>query len=271
MSDVAHQLTVYGAQWQPGLDVVANLDQIASAVRHAHGEGANLVVFPEYAHTFGPNQGSEWVSRAEELDGSFVSALSGMSDQAEGLLIIAGMLQRAQAEKPHNTLVCVHDTGVVGVCQKIHLYDAFGNKESEWLTPASISDPDVVAVGPWRIGMQTCYDLRFPEVTRRLVDAGTNVIVIPAQWVPGPHKLEQWRALLTARAIESQSYVVAIGQPAPSGVGHSMVVSPRGVVIAEAAETPGNVVATLEWDEVETAREENPMAQARRFGVVWKK
>jgi len=181
------------------------------------------------------------------------------------------MLQHSSSGKPFNTLVCVHDTGVVGVSQKIHLYDAFGHSESEWLSAAPIADPEIVAAWPWRIGMQTCYDLRFPEVSRRLVDAGANLIVIPAQWVPGPNKLEQWRALLVARAIEFQCVIVAVGQPAPHGVGHSMVVGPRGDVLAETGESPGHMVATLSMDQVNAVREENPMAAARRFGVVWKK
>ena len=271
MSEDMRQLTVYGAQFQPGLDVVANLDQMSSAVTHAAEVGASLVVFPEYAQTFGPDQGTEWVSRAEELDGAFVSALSAMSDRAEGALVISGMLQHSSSGKPFNTLVCVHDTGVVGVSQKIHLYDAFGHSESEWLSAAPIADPEIVAAWPWRIGMQTCYDLRFPEVSRRLVDAGANLIVIPAQWVPGPNKLEQWRALLVARAIEFQCVIVAVGQPAPHGVGHSMVVGPRGDVLTETGESPGHMVATLSMDQVNAVREENPMAAARRFGVVWKK
>jgi len=271
MSEELRELTVYGAQFQPGLDVVANLDQMSTAVTHATAAGASLIVFPEYAHTFGPDQGTDWVSRAEELDGPFVGALSAMSDRAGGTLIISGMLQHSSSGKPFNALVCVHDTGVVGVSHKIHLYDAFGHTESEWLSAAPIADPEIVAVGPWRIGMQTCYDLRFPEVSRRLIDAGANLIVIPAQWVPGPNKLEQWRALLVARAIEFQFLIVAVGQPAPHGVGHSMVIGPRGDILAEAADAPGHVVATVSMDQVEAVREENPMATARRFGVVWKK
>jgi predicted amidohydrolase len=271
MSETVNTLTIQLSQFQPALDSTFNLDQVASAVTSAHTSGAHLVIFPEYSHSFGPDQGEEWVSRAEQSDGPFVSALSRLSDQAEGMLIIAGMLEKFSTGRPHNTLVCVHDTGVVGKSQKIHLYDAFGHVESDWLAPAAIADPEIVALGPWRIGMQTCYDLRFPEVSRRLVDAGANLIVIPAQWVPGPLKLEQWRTLLMARAIETQCFVVAVGQPAPSGVGHSMVVSPRGEVVAEAGESPTDLLATIEASVVEAVRGENPMAEARRFGVVWKR
>ena len=113
MSEPGAALTIQLSQFQPGLDSTSNLDQIASAVSNAHTSGAHLAIFPEYSHSFGPEQGEEWVSRAEESDGPFVSALSGLSDQTEGMLIIAGMLEKASAERPHNTLVCVHDTGVV--------------------------------------------------------------------------------------------------------------------------------------------------------------
>ena len=82
----------------------------------------------------------------------------------------------------------------------------------------------------------TCYDLRFPELARLLVDRGAEVLVVPAAWVAGPRKVDHWRTLVRARAIENTVFVVAAGQPGPRYTGHSLVVDPLGDVLAEAGE-----------------------------------
>ena len=91
----------------------------------------------------------------------------------------------------------------------------------------------------------TCYDLRFPELARALVDAGAEVLVVPAAWVAGPHKVDHWRTLVRARAIENTVFVVAVGQPGPRYTGHSLVVDPLGEVLAEAADGAEIVTAVL--------------------------
>ena len=82
----------------------------------------------------------------------------------------------------------------------------------------------------------TCYDLRFPELARALVVAGAEALVVPAAWVAGERKVEHWRTLLRARAIENTVWVVGVGQPGPRYTGHSMVVAPDGDVVLEAGE-----------------------------------
>ena len=93
-----------------------------------------------------------------------------------------------------NTVVAVAPgAGVVARYRKLHLYDAFGQRESEWVAPGDIGDPEVFEAGGIRFGLQTCYDARFPEVTRRIVDAGADVVCMPAEWVRGPLKEAHWR------------------------------------------------------------------------------
>jgi predicted amidohydrolase len=104
-------------------------------------------------------------------------------------------------------------------------------------------------------------------VTRRLVDAGATALVIPAQWVPGEHKLSHWQALLKARAIESQCYVLAAGQPAPHGVGYSTVIDPWGVVLRELGPDAGVLQGQLDASVVSAVREINPVSLARRFDI----
>ena len=88
--------------------------------------------------------------------------------------------------------------------------------------------PTTVEVAGVRVGLMTCYDLRFPELARELSRAETQLVVVPSAWVAGPRKVHHWRTLVTARAIENVSYVAAVGQSEPRYTGHSLLVDPRG-------------------------------------------
>ncbi len=245
-----------------GLDPTENreaLDRLAPG-------GHDLVVFPEaFARDFG-EAGSDVSPYAEPLDGPFATEVADVA-QARATTVVAGMFEQStDPERPFNTLV------VRGAAQasyrKVHLYDSFGYRESDRLMAGPIA-PVVVEVAGWQVGLMTCYDLRFPEFTRRLVDAGAELIVVPAAWVAGPRKVHHWRTLLTARAIENTVFVAAAGQPAPRYTGHSMVVDPLGEVVAEAG--PGDaaepVVVTAEVDRttLDTARRTNPSLANRRL------
>ena len=159
--------------------------------------------------------------------------------------------------------------GLVGRYDKVHLYDAFGAAESDVITAGNPSDPPlVVDVAGWRVGVQTCYDLRFPESSRRLIDAGATVIAIPSDWVPGPAKSEHWRTLLRARAIENIAWVVAANHAAPSGTGESMVVDPLGAIVVDAMAGEWVCDVALDPDAVSAARADSPGLGNRRFGVT---
>ena len=92
----------------------------------------------------------------------------------------------------------------------------------------------MTTLGGFPLGLMTCYDLRFPELPRALAERGAEAIVVPAAWVAGDRKVEHWRTLLRARAIENTVWVVGVGQPGPRYTGHSMVVAPDGDIVAEA-------------------------------------
>ena len=119
-----------------------------------------------------------------------------------------------------------------------------------------------------RVGIQTCYDLRFPEATRRLVDAGAELVLVPSEWVAGPGKVHAWTTLVTARAIENTVYVAAADHIPPVGVGHSMIVDARGELLASIETATDAVVAPVSRDHLDEVRRINPALQLRRFGVV---
>lgn len=262
------QLAVTVVQWQPGANPERNLQQISSHVQTAAHHGSTLVVFPEYAHCHVNPPQPLWTASAETLDGPFVSGLREIAIDHD-VTIVAGVIETSDMDKPFNTQVVVDSSGVIATARKIHLYDAFSMTESDLFTQAPVAPPEVFSHSGMTVGVQTCYDLRFPEVTRQLVDAGAEVVIVPAQWVPGPHKTDQWVTLATARAIEAQVWVVAADHPAPTGVGTSMIISPRGEVVERAGDTETLLHHVLDGDLVTDVREQNPMALSRRFQVNW--
>ena len=119
-----------------------------------------------------------------------------------------------------------------------------------------------------RFGLQTCYDVRFPEVSRRIVDAGADVICMPAEWVRGPLKEAHWRTLTTARALENTAYVVAADHAPPVGAGNSMIVDPMGVELATIGEQEDVALAWLSTERIAAVRRLNPALALRRFAVT---
>jgi predicted amidohydrolase len=253
-------------QLPAGEDKPANLARFQERVRGAADQGAELVVGPEAAmHDFGPPE-RPLGPAAEKLDGPFVTGLCETAADL-GVTVVAGMFESADDGRAYNTVVAVDGSGLLGAYRKLHLFDALGWVESERLAPGDGSLL-VLPVGGMTIGVQTCYDVRFPELSRALVDQGVDVLVIPAAWVAGPLKEQQWRTLVAARAIESTAYAVTACQSPPRYVGCSQVVDPMGVPIAAVATTEGTAVAELTPERVAEVRKAVPSLQHRRFRVV---
>lgn len=230
---------------------------------------AALVVLPEaFAADFGP-PGWPVGHAAEPLDGPFVAALSTRAREHGGTWV-AGMFERsADAERPFNTLVVVDRDGLRASYRKVHLYDSFGYRESDRLS-AGPRTPVVVEVDGVTVGLMTCYDLRFPELSRALSRAGAALLAVPSAWVAGPRKVHHWRTLVTARAVENVCWVAATGQSGPRYTGHSLLVDPRGETVRSATGDGDEVlVGTLDSDLLVEAREENPSLSNRRDAEPW--
>ncbi|MBX3068509.1 MAG: carbon-nitrogen hydrolase family protein [Cryobacterium sp.] len=256
------------AQFAPGTSKSGNLETIRLLAKTAIDRGASLVVFPEYSSFFVPELGPETVAAAEPIDGPFSKALGELAKEL-GSHIVAGMLEStSEGKRFSNTLVAFDGSGsLVAKYRKIHLYDAFGQKESDWVEPGPIVAPEVFEFGGLRVGLQTCYDLRFPEITRRIVDAGADLVLLPSEWVRGPLKEAHWRTLVTARAIENTVYVAAADQAPPIGAGNSMIVDPMGVELATIGESTDVALAWISSARVNAVRSVNPALELRRFKV----
>jgi predicted amidohydrolase len=256
------------AQVAATTDRAANASAAGAAVVAGAGRAAALVVLPEYSSAFDPaGVGPEL---AEPLDGLYLSTLRAAA-AASGVSVLAGVtIPGEEPSRASNAVSGIDAAGrLVGVYRKVHLYDAFGARESDRLEPGpAAAAPLVIGAGRLRFGVLTCYDLRFPESARRLVDAGADVIVVPAAWAPGPGKLDHWRTLVRARAIENTTPVVAVGMCGPGGTGHSLAVGADGVVLAEAGDDPELLLVDLDPADIARVRAANPSLANRRYAVV---
>ena len=216
-------LTIAAAQFAPVDDPDANLQTVRTAAVDAAARGAGLLVTPEYTSYFTADIDDRFVAAAQPLDGPFVTGLQDVA-RTTGIALVVGVAETAEVPgRFRNTLVAVlPDGSIAAAYRKVHLYDAFGSRESDRIESGDPAQLPVFELGGLRIGLETCYDLRFPEVTRRLAateHGAADVVVLPAEWVRGPGKEHHWRTLLTARAIENTVWVVGVGQTPPVGIG----------------------------------------------------
>jgi predicted amidohydrolase len=262
-------LGVAVAQFAPGTEPSANLAEMRRLALIAVTRGARLVVFPEYSSFFEGALGEASLAAAEALDGPFVTALAGLAVDLD-VHIVAGLLETSpDPTRVQNTIVAIDPAGrVVARYRKLHLYDAFGSRESDRVRAGDLDEPETFELAGFTVGLQTCYDIRFPEVTRRLVDAGADLVLVPAEWVPGPLKEAHWRTLVTARALENTIYLAAADHAPPGGVGASMVVDPMGVELATLGAATDVALAWISPGRLAEVRRVNPALALRRFGVV---
>jgi deaminated glutathione amidase len=253
-------------QFAATTDVDDNLATIGALLERA--AGSDLVVLPEAAmHDFG-KPGLPLGPVAQPVDGPFVASIA---DHARALrsTVVAGMFEvSGDPERPYNTLVAVGpDGGLEATYRKVHLYDSFGYRESDRLSAGEV-EPALVKVGDLVVGLMTCYDLRFPEYARLLVDLGADAFAVPAAWVRGPLKEDHWETLVRARAIENTAYVIAAAQTGTAYAGSSMIVDPMGVAVARLGDETGTLAADLTLDRLRDVRERNPSLANRRLPTV---
>ena len=263
-------LRVAVAQILSGSDPEENLELVATQTANAAEQDAQLVVFPEATMR---RFGLPLAEIAEPPDGPWSQHLRKIAEHHQ-LVVVAGMFTPGDAGRVHNTLRAV-GPGVDAYYHKIHLFDAFGFRESDTVAPGA--EPVMITVGETKVGLTTCYDVRFPGLYIRLAELGAEVICVAASWGAGPGKIEQWQLLTRARGLDSTSYLVAAGQAdpamagvpfdgtAPTGVGYSAVISTRGEVLQELGAKPGLLVADLDLGVVTDTRAAIPVLANRRL------
>lgn len=263
-----------------GRDVAANLELVRDWTTLAADRGAELVVFPEATmRAFG----NRLTDIAEPLTGPFATAVQQIARQF-GVTIALGMFTPGEAGRVRNTLLVAGPDAIGASYHKIHLFDAFGFAESDTVTAGT--SPTTVTIGGTEVGLAVCYDIRFPTLFVRLAETGARIIIVPASWGAGrtdqehDAKLDQWRLLVRARALDSTCFVVAVGQAdpstapehpggvpgsAPTGIGHSMAVSPDGRVLCELGDAPEFRIIDIAPDRVDAVRATLPVLANRRI------
>lgn len=255
-------------------DEAKNLDTAATLIGRAAAAGAALVVTPENTNYLGPH--AEKVARAQPIGGETTSRFAELARKHKLHLILGSFNEKSdEPKRVYNTSVLFGPDGdVLAAYRKLHLFDVDVSpetrfKESDTCKPG---DDVVIAETPLgRIGLTICYDLRFPELYRRLVDKGAEILTIPSAFTLTTGK-DHWEPLVRARAIETQAYVIAPGQHGhhdDAGLrnswGHSMIVDPWGAVVAQASDGPGIALAEVDLTRVTRVRGQIPVQQHRRL------
>lgn len=247
-------------------DPLANLDLVRDGVRRAVAEGARVVLFPEATMC---RFGVSLKPVAEPLDGPWATAVRDIAVE-HGVVVVAGMFTPTADGRVTNTLLVTGADQHLGY-DKIHLFDAFGFRESDTVAPGA--KPVTIEVDGTTLGIATCYDIRFPELFRALADQGATAILLGASWGAGPGKREQWELLVRARALDCTSWVLACGQAdpgeptgtAPTGIGFSTVADPLGNVVGHLDADPDLLVVDVDTESVANARRTLPVLANRRL------
>ncbi len=197
------------AQILSGTEPAANLELVEDYTRRAADAGASLVLFPEATMC---RFGVKLASVAEPLDGPWADGVRRIAASA-GVTVVAGMFVPADDGSRHQHIDRGRARDVDAHYDKIYLYDAFGFTESRTVAPGH--EPVVITVDGVGVGLSLCYDIRFPELYVELARRGAHLITVHASWGSGPGKLDQWTLLARARALDTASFVAAVGQAYP--------------------------------------------------------
>lgn len=260
------RIAVLQISLDPAESQEARVERVGGLVRAQ--AGADLVVLPELWR-MGAFAVDAIAAGAEPLDGPTVTAMSAAARTAGVHLLAGSIVERGeQAGTLYNTSVLLDPAGVVvHTYRKVHLF-GFDSGEAALVTAGTTPSCYTAPFGT--VGFATCYDLRFPETFRHLVDGGAELVVLPSGW-PVP-RIEHWRLLARARAIENQFIVVGCNAAGSDGAvrygGRSVVVDPWGAVLAEAGEGEEALEVDVDVAEVAKAREAFPVLRDRRLGVA---
>ena len=247
-----------------GSDKRANLDKVEAFAAAASRHDARLVVLPEVFLWRGPR--GEEVANAESIPGPTTARLADLARRLNIHLVAGSLLEQNGTDHAFNTSILLDPRGeILARYRKLHLFDVdipghVTIRESD----TRVSGDDVVTARTelGTIGMTICYDLRFPELYRRLTLAGAEIITVPSAFT-FPTGAAHWEVLLRARAIENQVYVIAPDQvgKSPGGIvdfGNSMIVDPWGQPLARAADREMIILAEIDRDHQERVRRELP-------------
>jgi len=253
-------------QFKASTNKEENLKKIISYVKKAASKNATLCAFPEFMmlYTKSSQTSKQLADLSETINENFISSISKAAKENH-IQVVGSFYEKSKKNnRVYDTSFIINHLGkVISTYRKIHLYDALGFKESKKMMPGSkIAKPVVTSIG--KIGMMICYDLRFPEMSRILALAGSEVLIIPSAWVKGPMKEEHWITINKTRAIENGCYVIAPDQVGNIYCGRSLVVDPYGKILLDMKKKQGISFVDIDLKKVKQTRKVLPLLKNRR-------
>ena len=244
-----------------------NIEIISGCASQAARNQARILLLPEGVIARSDADPQHYAaSHAQPIDGPFVTALRDISE-SNGIAIMGTVhLRESTAPLPYNCFLVIDHGEILLEYRKIHLYDAFGERESDSIAPGR-EVPPLVDIDGWRFGVMTCYDIRFPELARRHAVAGADVLAVSAAWARGENKVDHWTTLCKARALENTCYLMACSEHSGHNIGHSLVVDPAGQVVVDSGERDALVYADVDRARVDAVRRILPVLENRRLDV----
>lgn len=254
------KLTISLAQMNVVLgDSRRNVQQFETYTAEAARRGSHLVIFPElWASGYALENARDLSASLNAGEFAHVSTTA----TQHKISIVGSLLEKRGIEVSNSATFFAPNGKLLGVYRKIHLFQLMN--EHRWLQAGAA--PLILDL-PWgKTAIAICYDLRFPELFRRYAVEGAKLVIIPAEWPT--QRVEHWRTLLQARAIENQCYIAACNAVGQTGdtefAGHSMIIDPWGKIVVEAGETPLLATAEIDLDYVDEVRKRIPVFEDRR-------
>jgi deaminated glutathione amidase len=253
------------AQMPPSVDCAQNRLLISALVDEVASNGAQVCVLPEEVMLLAGAVEQNLHELVEQEWPKFLAHLSSLSKHYK-ISIIAGGYSPGDGVRLRNTIVAFDQNGdLITEYNKLHLYDAFSYQESKYVISGD-ELPPVIDLVDFQVGVINCYDIRFPELTRSLVDRGANVLIVPAAWLKGARKEAHWETLLSARAIENTIWVIAAGSTSDDCIGNSMIIDPMGIQKARLTEEKiATAVCEITHERLDLVREILPVLKNRRL------
>ncbi len=253
-------------QVNAGNQMAANIEAAAGLARAAHGDGADFIAFPECVAMMEMGRAAVLAQARPEKTHPALAAFCDLARDLKVWLLSGSLSVRLPGDKVGNRSFLIGDDGLIQArYDKIHMFDVDledgeSYRESATYQPGAAA---MLAETPWgRLGMTVCYDLRFPQLYRDLSKAGASMLAVPSAFTR-PTGQAHWEVLLRARAIENAAYVFAPAQCGehPHGRlthGHSLIVDPWGVVLADGGDAPGYIIAEIDPAKVDEVRRSLP-------------
>jgi len=256
-------------QFKASTNKETNLKKIVNYISKAAQNKAKLVAFPEFMmfYTNSSQTPKQLASLAETISGNFVTTIANTAKENHIQVIGSFYEKSTKKDRVYDTSFVIDKSGkVISTYRKIHLYDALGFRESDKMTSGSkIAKPIKTSIG--KVGLMICYDLRFPEMSRSLAVAGSEVLVVPSAWVKGDMKEEHWLTINKTRAIENGCYVIAPDQVGNIYCGRSIVVDPYGKILLDMKKKQGIGYVDIELKKIKQVRKVLPLLKNRRTDV----